>query len=231
MQDTFNFWDSFKSYFKDVIIEEIQSENGSIYTIKLVEGKLVLDFNRQNVSFGSIHRAFQRIFRTLKITKKEISSVLILGLGAGSIPVILRKDLHINAAITGVENDPIILKLARKYFQFDQIQNLNIIEKEASEFLYANTQTFDLIIVDLGKQGTETASTETENFLFALKKTLNPSGMIIFNRQMKSKKEKHHLKTLQTRFQSVFGTIRVIKVRENLDNCMICYEDHTNGLK
>jgi len=231
MQDSFNFWDSFKSYFKDVIIEEIQSENGSIYAIKLVEGKLVLDFNRQNVSFGSIHKAFQRVLKTLKITKKDISSVLILGLGAGSIPAILRNDLHLPAVITGVENDPIILKLARKYFQFDQIPDLHIIEQEATEFLFTNTQTFDLIIVDLGKQGTETASTETENFLFALKKSLNPSGMIIFNRQMKSKKEKHHLKALQTRFQSVFGTIRVIKVRENIDNCMICYEDQTKESK
>lgn len=231
MQDSITFWQTFKSYFKDVIIEEIQNTAGSTYAVKLVEGKLILDFNHQNVSFGSIHRAFQRVFRTLKITRKNISSVLILGLGAGSIPAILRKDLHIHAAITGVENDPLILQLARKYFDFDTLPDLTILEQDAAAFLAENQKTFDLIIVDLGKQGTEADFSETENFMTALKKALNPSGMIIYNRQMRSKKEKHHLKVLQNRFTGIFGEIRVIKIRENLDNCMICYEDRSSELK
>lgn len=225
MKDKLTFWDKFKSYFIDVIIEEISGDENSTYYVKLVEGKLILDHNKLNISFGSIHRAFHKVFQTLKLKKRNIKSVLILGLGAGSIPSILRHELKLEPEITGVENDNIILDLARKYFHLNDLPKLKIIDNDASVFIHNNDKTFDLIIIDLHKNGCVAEQFKTKEFLNHLKHSLNPSGLIIFNTLVNSKKEKANCKDLQENFHKVFGHVKVIKVRENLSNWMLYYDD------
>ncbi|MDO8515028.1 MAG: methyltransferase domain-containing protein [bacterium] len=71
------------------------------------------------------------------------ANVLILGLGCGSIVKFLP-----HSKITGVEIDPVMIRLGRKYFHLDKV---NIICGDALTLKFK--ETFDLIIVDLYKGG------------------------------------------------------------------------------
>lgn len=51
-------------------------------------GKLMLNANQSNYSFGGLHLIFEQLFDQIQIDKYDFKNVLLLGLGAGSISVI-----------------------------------------------------------------------------------------------------------------------------------------------
>ncbi len=122
-----------------------------------------------------------------KLIKKNIhrdlneSNILILGLGGGSLVKLLTKYFP-GAKITGVEIDPIMIDLGKKYLELLKFKNLKIKIIDANEFSKKTKDKFDLIFVDsyIGDKVPETL--QTEMFLNNLKKILKNKGMIVFNR-------------------------------------------------
>lgn len=74
---------------------------------------------------------------------------LLLGLGAGSIPL-LHEQVNPGLVVTGVEIDPKIIELGKSYFGLDKIHALeNIIIADVRPFLARNKNRYDVIDVDL----------------------------------------------------------------------------------
>src|SRR6218665_1023439 len=104
------------SYIYPVTIEKKQGEYLPTIEINLRNGTFLVDGDKVNYSFGSLHHLFRKAFADFKLEDQTIEKVLILGFGAGSIANILHKELQINCSITGVEIDSVMLDLADKYF-------------------------------------------------------------------------------------------------------------------
>lgn len=84
---------------------------------------------------------------TLKqIKEKEINKILILGLGGGTLAKLLRKK-YPKSKITGIEIDPIMIELGKKYLDLDKY-NIDIKIIDAFKFLKKNRSKYDLMIVD-----------------------------------------------------------------------------------
>jgi len=148
--------------------------------------------------------------------KLSVSNCLILGLGGGTV-VQLIKNRWPEAKIIGVEIDPEIIKIGRKFFGLGEIKNLEIIKANAfkwvdGHFNDLNHQSkFDLIIIDLylGKEFPK--EVESEEFLKNLKKLLAKKGLVIFN-WLKGKSEKQ----FEEKVKKIFPAIERIETPTNL---------------
>lgn len=119
-----------------------------------------------------------------KFGKGTELNILILGLGGGSLVKLIDKYFP-QAKIIGVEIDPIMVELGKKYLDLARIKNLEIIIDDAvsciniSKHLY---KKFDLILVDLYVGDKISENCQSELFLRNIKKFLTKSGVVIFNR-------------------------------------------------
>jgi spermidine synthase len=74
-------------------------------------------------------------------------SILILGLGGGSVARIVRV-LAPKAEIVGVEFDPAVVRAAREHFDLDEL-GVRIVEGDARGYLSRTRRVFDFVLEDL----------------------------------------------------------------------------------
>jgi spermidine synthase len=110
------------------------------------------------------------------------ASVLMLGLGGGTVLRQLRHFLP-DTRLTAVEIDGDMIRLARTYMALDSLQ-VDVIHKDAFEFLARDTQPFDVVIDDLyrcGDQDVERPQEITESYIDTLCRHLSPQGTLVMN--------------------------------------------------
>lgn len=78
-----------------------------------------------------------------------VNSVLVLGLGGGSVIISLREKFKYGGLIHAVELNETIIAVAKEEFGIQPSNNLIIEQHDAFEFVKTATGNFDLIIVDL----------------------------------------------------------------------------------
>ena len=74
------------SYLKDVYLESETSIYNDELTVLLVKGQYQLVTPEAVYSYGNRYDNFFNAFKQIQIQSKEIDSVLLLGLGLGSVP-------------------------------------------------------------------------------------------------------------------------------------------------
>lgn len=151
-----------------------------------------------------------------KQNKKSYKSILILGLGAGSmlseIYTIWR-----GAKVTGVDIDPEIVNLGRDYFGLNP-KNTKVTISDAGIFLRKQKikkVKYDLIIVDLYQGSNYPSEFESLLFLSLIKNVLNTSGTVIVNRLL-SKERKIKLNNFEEKLNKVFRFVSSYKPIANI---------------
>lgn len=89
-----------------------------------------------------VEKIWRRALRHSGLSR--IVNVLILGLGCGSLVKLISKKWP-KAKITGVEIDPVMISLGKKYFNLEKFKNLKIIQDDAKK---QKLSGYDLIICD-----------------------------------------------------------------------------------
>lgn len=129
--------------------------------ITLVNGKLVLDSQNTNYSYGSLQRVLRKGLMFIGFEKiKKMEHILVLGVAGGSVIKTITDEIKFQGKITGVEIDGEIIKIADKYFNISKIENLEIVLQDAFEFVLETKLQYDLIIIDIFQD------TVMPNFLF-----------------------------------------------------------------
>jgi 2-polyprenyl-3-methyl-5-hydroxy-6-metoxy-1,4-benzoquinol methylase len=170
------------SYLHEQVIEHIHSPVSGPLEVWLAYGRYELNTQEVNYSFGELHKVFRDAFAKLKVAELRPSSVLLLGLGAGSVVRLLR-ELGVAAPITAVELDPVVVKLGKKYFSLGEVKDLEVLEGvDATEWLPTQRRQFDLVVVDLFVGEKVPATAASPAFLQALKDAVSPDGMMMWNR-------------------------------------------------
>src|SRR5688572_11039235 len=123
--------------------------DGAPVRVVVHRGRKRLDGATVNHSFGTLHTILGEALQLAGIAARPVRSVLALGLGAGSLVHLLRRDHRIDAPIVGVEVDGEVLRLARAHFRLDAWLALDVVHADATAFVAANRRTFDLVVVDL----------------------------------------------------------------------------------
>ena len=180
----------FQVLFPKTIETQKSKFNGTI-TIQKFLGKYSINTDNLTQTGGLVTTIWKKAFRHLdkRVFPTPPKQILILGLGGGGVIDFMTKKWQASQ-ITGIEIDPIMIDLGKKYFKLDDCQNLNIVRADAIRWLQKNHNNFDLILIDLYIGRTSPEISQTENFFKSIKDHLNPQGAAVFNRLVLSNQKK-----------------------------------------
>lgn len=140
--------------------------------------QLRLDVNDLTQSGSVIEKIWHQAFAKLLPTDFSPQNILILGFGAGSALTPIRK-LWPKTKVTGIEIDPLIIKIAKDYFDIQPGSKLELINDDALKFIDKSGKNFDLTLVDCYQGDKFPAKLENISFYKKLKKI---SQHILINR-------------------------------------------------
>ncbi len=181
----------------------------------MVKGHKVLDGALVNYSYGGLHLVFQQAFEQLKVGEREIRSVLLIGLGAGSVVHLLRRDFGVKAPITAIEIDPVMVEVAREHFGLDDWKNLEVIVADAAHWVATSTRRFDLVVIDAFYEAQVPAPLRTRAFAQNLRERVAPGGWLLFNQVSNRPEARKDVEALEAVFRGVLGGTKLVPVRGN----------------
>lgn len=144
--------------------------------------------------------------------KPEPRSILIVGLGGGTLPRALTKVLP-DAAIDTVEIDPAVVRVAKRYFDFTPGGHVSVAEQDGRVFVkraIREGRKYDLIMLDAFDHEYIPEHLLTQEFLREVKTLLAPGGVLAANTFSSSRLYDYESVT----YASVFGTFFNLK-KEN----------------
>ena len=106
--------------------------------------------------------------------------------------------------ISGIEIDPVMIDIGRRYFDLDKIPNLKIINADANSWLPTTSPYFDYILVDLYLGDKVPDFVHTKKFLNKIRKF---SKVAVFNHLVyddtKRRSAEKLIKLLSPRFKNI----------------------------
>ena len=172
-----------KFFLGGLVLEKISSPlNGEISVREDLFGKRELMIGGVAQSGGLVEKLWQQFFQ-VQSTNYKVQNCLILGLGGGTAAKLLSAKFP-QAKITGIEIDPKVIELGKKYFGLGEIPNLKIMVGDAINLIQSTehrVQSFDLVIVDLYIGQDFPPGAQNEAFLGKVASLVNKGGRVIFN--------------------------------------------------
>lgn len=175
---------------------KVESDKSGTLEINWIDGKKVLDSKNANYSFGSLQAVL-----TFGLTEVEINPTdrtLLLGMGAGSILHPLRDKFKCVGHITAVEFDQRIIDLAKNEFDILKIQDLDIVNADAMEYVNQCTEKFNLIIVDLFIDKQVPRVFYSQDFWERIVQLIETGGYVIFNAGINLGDSQKHIQLIES---------------------------------
>lgn len=111
---------------------------------------------------------------------REPGRILVIGHGAGTLPMFLRR--HYPAAtIDSVDIDPLVVAVARDYFGFRDDDRMRAHVADGRAFIEETRQPYDLIFLDAFGSDSVPPALTTQEFLQAVKRAVRPDGAVVGN--------------------------------------------------
>ncbi|OGY24960.1 MAG: hypothetical protein A2Z11_04820 [Candidatus Woykebacteria bacterium RBG_16_43_9] len=183
--------------------------------------RLIAGANTQSQSLNSDGKTGHRYWDNMvpdNIHLGADSRVLILGLGGGTTAKIITNRFG-SLAIDGVDIDPLMVELGKRYFEMNQ-PNLKIHIADADTFLDETRYKYDLICVDVFVAGEVPKKIETKEFFNKVKRVLSKEGVCTINKIFSGKNE---LEGFEDLVRGVFPIVqsRVVRGDPRLDNVIV----------
>jgi len=210
------------------ILEERESKyNGHLRVVKNIGLGTYIQAEGLTQSGGIVETIWKSTLKRIHKSLATNHKTLILGLGGGTAAKLIRK-LWPKAKITGVDIDPLIVELGKKYLGMGKY-DVDIQIADALRFFINHqspiTNHFDLIIVDLYNGDQFLEKFGELGFLNKVKGSLSKNGVAVFNRtyygDMRPKAVKFGLK-----LKKVFSRVEYYYPEANL--MLICYAREAN---
>lgn len=222
---TIPLWKKCLSYITDVYIDYRESEYNPELHVVLSKGQYQLTTSDAIYSHGDLYHNFTTLLTSkLDLSKMKGKKVLVLGLGLGSIPIILDNICEGCWQITAVEIDEEICELASIYAYPQISSEIDTITTDASIYVQLCQEQFDMICVDLfiGDQTPEVF--RSTDFLHRLDELLTDDGLVIYNTLAFTKEDKKQSKAyFNGTFAQVFSDAQCLYTHKN--NMLISHSD------
>lgn len=188
---------SLKAYFNPQVVKIFNSKFNTKVQLVNFSGQLRLDMGDLTQSGQVIEKIWSKAFKKLLPNNFKPQKILILGFGAGSVSKVISKKWP-QAKMTGVEIDPVVIKIAKDYFSSNKIPNLKIVNQNAENFInglrhpeLVSGSIYDLILIDCYQGYKIPQAFEQKKFLKSLTKI---GATILINRLFW---EEHKQKSLE----------------------------------
>jgi len=196
-------------FLKPKVLEEVDSK----YSGRI---RVVSNFSSRYLATGPLTQSGGLVKDVwdpvLKKFGRKNKSWLILGLAGGTIAKIISGRLS-PTGITGIEIDPLMIKLGKKYLELGKIPGLKIIIADAKDYLTTVIDHYDYILIDmyLGDRLPE--------FVYDVKflKKLRQLGkLVIFNHLFYDDSKRQKAGELVTGLKDIFPKIFLMRKLTNL---------------
>ncbi len=155
--------------------------------------KLVFDYTR--MSFAGL------------LLQPEPESILIIGLGGGSIPMTF-SDLFPTATIDVIEIDDAVVKVAEEYFYFNETQNMTVYVDDGRPFIKRagiRGEKYDYIVLDAFSGDYIPEHMLTREFLEEVKMIMTEESVLVANTFSTSRLYDHESVTYQRAFEEFYN--------------------------
>ena len=210
-------------------LEEVESPvNGKISVMKGLAYGTYIQVEGLTQSGGILKSVWRKPLKKLKNEKTEkLKNCLILGLGGGTVAGLVR-EFWPSTEIVGVDLDPIMIELGKKYLGLDDY-NVKIFIDDAEKFLNTKYQKlqpkagrpldentkYDLILVDLYIGREYPIKFESENYIHLVGSLLERGGVAIFNRLYYGEKRSEAVK-FGNKLEKIFKKVDVVYPEANI---------------
>ncbi len=141
---------------------------------------------------------------------KDPKRVLIIGLGGGTIPGLLRKH-YPQMTIDVVDIDPDVVEVAKKFFGFHEDAAMHAYVEDGRRFIEKCKQPYDIIFLDAFGPDNIPYDLATKEFLVSVRRAVGPEGVVASN-VWSSASNSLHDAMLRT-YQEVFDDLYVVRAR------------------
>lgn len=208
------------------ILEERESKfNGHLRVVKSVGLGTYIQANGLTQSGGIVESIWKSTLRKVHHSLPTVHRSLILGLGGGTVAKLVRK-FWPDAKITGIDIDPIMIELGKKYLGLDQA-GIEVKIGDAAQYAkykILNTE-YDLVMVDLYQGDQFPKKFESENYIHLVRSLLSRGGIVVFNRLYFGDKRPEAVK-FGLKLQKVFSRVEYYYPEANL--MFICHARKAN---
>lgn len=180
--------------------------------VRWEQGRKVLNSANGNQSFGSLHRVWQQTLSRVLGTDPAPRSILLLGLGGGSVPTILRNERGIMAPILAVELDPTMVELGKVHFGLGSHTGLRVILGDATIQVHAMKERFDMVLVDLFDDLDLARGVDSRSFLHGLRDRCADGGVVCFNTVAYDETSDRRCQTVLDHARRVFHTVEELRL-------------------
>lgn len=214
-----------KKYLLPREVEKVKSEfNGEIVVIN-DRGKKRLIVSGLTQSGQYIDQIWTKAINLLTRKKLLPETCLILGLGGGTVARICAEAWP-QLSITGIEIDPEMIRLGKKYLGLSDSPKLKIIIGDALTKIKSLKKDYDLILVDLYKGGEIPSSAKTREFVETILARLSKNGMVVFNLLFYTEKTRKEAE----KFVKMAEEILEVELLRELTNLLILGKRKTTTL-
>ncbi|MEZ4801735.1 MAG: fused MFS/spermidine synthase [Gelidibacter sp.] len=200
------------------ITKKVPSDFSGTLEITWYNGKKHLNTENANYSYGSLQKVLK--FGLTKIDFKNVNSVLLLGLGGGSVIETLREDFKYSNPIMAVDIDQKIIEIAKHEFNLKDDGNLSIICEDALEFMALNKTQYDLIIIDVFIDMDVPEAFLAIPFFEDVLKSSSANGSIVFNASL-YKTKTNALQDVIDYLKSKFFKVEIFEKVNNTNTVVI----------
>ena len=201
--------------------------------IQVVEanGIRTLTFDRAEQSRMSVkqplvgHFEYVDYFHTPWLWNDRITNVLMIGLGGGSAQRLWQSH-HPGVVVDTAEIDPVVLQVARDYFQLKETDRMRVHLADGRQFLKRTTQRYDVVILDAysrNRYGSFIPShLATKEFFELVRDRLTTNGVVAYNVIGTLQGARSDLVgALYRTMRTVFPQVYLFPARESLNIVMV----------
>jgi spermidine synthase len=145
-----------------------------------------LRFDRSHQSAVSLDDGYESVIRypdylhLALAVQPDARDVLVLGLGGGTVSKRYWRD-YPEVHVDSVEIDPVVVDVARTYFDLPEDPRLVVYVQDARRYVQATDRTYDIIIVDAYNADSLPYHLTTEEFFGEVDGLLKPGGVVAYN--------------------------------------------------
>ena len=169
------------------LLYEETSYHQYIQVVERPDGRRLLSLN-EGVAVHSVWRpdsvltggVWDAFLALPPLLDRPLERVAILGNAAGTTARALGV-YYPEAYVDGVELDPAVSRVGRRYFAMDENQRLTVHDADARPYLRSTARLYDLIVVDAYRQPYVPFYLATREFFRLVRERLAPGGIVALN--------------------------------------------------
>nr|WP_317632855.1 methyltransferase domain-containing protein [uncultured Flavobacterium sp.] len=202
------------SFVYPIRYKTVYSEFSGNLELTWYNGKLLLDTENTNYSYGNLQRVLDKAIN--KINSEIIlnaKNILLLGVAGGSVIESLYTKYQFKNKIDAVDIDPVILKIAEEEYKINRFKNCSFFATDAKLYVEKCTKKYNIIIIDLFIDYQIPDFVFDKCFIDNIKRLLEDKGVILFNTISLEKKQNQNSNLFTEKFNKDYN----VKVLKNIE--------------